>query len=381
MWRFVWVILFAAGCNNSRFETAAKAKPERAVPANRREAVSAEVAPSVLAVVLENGAYGFIDKSGAYVLEPKWPLAWKFSEGLAAVNIGGRRMDGVLPFGGAMGGHYGFIDARGDLAIEGPLPNPGLFAHGRLVTMLDREEGAILDTNGAIVARGFAELGGFAGPLSYAEAKDKAGYVDPSGNWVIEITGKSPEGKHFHEGLAPFTRDGAKWGFIKLSGEVAVEPRFDEAEVFWDGRASVRRGDKYGFIDANGQLVGDLEWDWAGPCSEERCAVERDGKYGFVNLEGKVVVEPKYENVRDFHEGKASMQMGGKSGFIDRSGKVVIEPRFVATYDFSQGLALFSTDDLLGYLDHEGNVAIEPRFTKAERFVDVHARNTGDRTW
>ncbi|ECL3693363.1 WG repeat-containing protein, partial [Campylobacter coli] len=50
-----------------------------------------------------NRKWGFIDKSGKFIVKPKFDEAWDFSEGLAAVGLNGK---------------WGFIDKNGEFAIE-----------------------------------------------------------------------------------------------------------------------------------------------------------------------------------------------------------------------------------------------------------------------
>ncbi|EAK1349894.1 WG repeat-containing protein, partial [Campylobacter coli] len=50
-----------------------------------------------------NGKWGFIDKSGKIVIEPKFDGVGNFSEGLAGVELNGK---------------WGFIDKSGKIVIE-----------------------------------------------------------------------------------------------------------------------------------------------------------------------------------------------------------------------------------------------------------------------
>ena len=53
--------------------------------------------------IKQNGAWGYIDRTGAVVVAPRFDMAWTFSEGLALVGVAD---------------HYGYIDPSGTLAIE-----------------------------------------------------------------------------------------------------------------------------------------------------------------------------------------------------------------------------------------------------------------------
>jgi len=49
------------------------------------------VAEEALFPIYQGGKWGYIDKSGDYVINPQFDYAWDFSEGLARVRIGDRR--------------------------------------------------------------------------------------------------------------------------------------------------------------------------------------------------------------------------------------------------------------------------------------------------
>ena len=56
-----------------------------------------------LFTIYENGKWGYIDKTGKVIIEPKFDEAADFSEGLARVKVG------IF---------YGFIDFSGDFVIK-----------------------------------------------------------------------------------------------------------------------------------------------------------------------------------------------------------------------------------------------------------------------
>ena len=63
-----------------------------------------------------NGLFGFINRSGAWVIEPQYDQAAdKFSEGLARVEVNGK---------------YGFIDKNGTMVVEPQYDNADSFSEG-----------------------------------------------------------------------------------------------------------------------------------------------------------------------------------------------------------------------------------------------------------
>ena len=54
--------------------------------------------------------------------------------------------------------------------------------------------------------------------------------------------------------LAPVKKDG-KWGYIDKKGDVVVPFKFDFADTFSDGIATVAKKDKFSFIDTSGHYL------------------------------------------------------------------------------------------------------------------------------
>ena len=152
------------------------------------------------------------------------------------------------------------------------------------------------------------------------------GFIDTSGQTVIEPVFQGLPHMNFREGLCAVTENG-KWGFINTRGEYAVEPVFEKTG--------------YWFMDGI-------------------CSVLIDGKWGFIDTAGQVVIQAQYDRVGFFREGIASVSKNGLWGFVDREGKMVIEPQFQdGTFagnppHFQGGLLQLYKPDR--YVDIQGNV-------------------------
>ena len=131
--------------------------------------------------------------------------------------------------------------------------------------------------------------------------------------------------------LFPVHKDG-KWGYIDRSGRIVIPPRFESAQRFSEGLASVALDGRRGYIDATGELVLVPEQEPAGPIH------------------------------RQFAGGLAAVRVGKGIGFIDRAGKLVIPARFMSAEDFSQGLAFACGKSGCGYIDRAGRGAFGPGF-------------------
>jgi WG containing repeat len=79
-----------------------------------------------------DGRYGYIDRYGTMIIEPRYELSWGFEDGLAPVRIGGK---------------WGFINTKGAIAIEAIFEDALWFGFGRAPVEMSGRWGAI-DSNG-----------------------------------------------------------------------------------------------------------------------------------------------------------------------------------------------------------------------------------------
>lgn len=259
-----------------------------------------------------DGKFGYMDRSGRVVIEPKYQYAGAFHEGLAPVKDNGL---------------FGFINESGEMVI------PPQFKSAYASAFVD----------------GLAAVG----------MQPLWGYIDTSGKFAIPP--RFERASDFREGLAAVQLDG-KWGFIDRSGKLVAPPQYKIATAFNGGLAPVcvpeARADRCLFVDKQfAQAVPGRFWSASG--FTEGLALVRDRSDGmprFIDRSGKEVLPPSNDYDGSFHEGLARVVRGGQIGFIDRTGKVVIAPQFDAVEDFEGPLAKISDEDgrLVGYIDKKG---------------------------
>ncbi len=164
---------------------------------------------------------------------------------------------------------------------------------------------------------------------------DLQGYMDPSGNWVIEAQFK--RAGPFCEGRAAVQRADGRHVYIDRSGK-EVGNSYDDAEAFTEGRGLVsvfKGGDKWlhGYVDLSGKLVIPATFAAARLFSEGRAAVRADnGRWGYIDRDGKLVIEPQFGEADLFHSGRAvirtSEDWARNAGLIDETGKLVMKARY-----------------------------------------------------
>lgn len=234
------------------------------------------VSPSAVAA---NDLWGFIDKKGNWVVEPRFHLAENCGSGFAAVE-----MDD---------GNWRFINRDGDL-VDGT-------GYERVQCFVDGP------------------------PAVTFEGDHEWTYLNVKRSRLLPVRQHIPEG--FDEGLTPMNA-GSIWGYVDESGAFIIAPKFDEARGFSEGFAAVRLGDKWGYVDKSGAIAIPPQFEWAYGFAEGLAGVKLEGKCGFINRDGKFVVAPTFQDVRFFNEDLAAVEKNSKWGYIDKQGNVVVEPRF-----------------------------------------------------
>lgn len=302
-----------------------------------------------LAVKYGDRGYGYIDRTGKFVIPPQYTLANNFSEGLAAVAIAGPG----YPL-------WGYINRKGEWIIQPVLELGKPFYQGLAPIFKDGKYGFINQTGAIAIQPKFDGVDNFSEGLAAVQVGGKYGYIDRQGNWVIEPQDYS-EVLGFSEG---FARIGIRneiglvqYGFIDRTGKIVVQPQFIAAESFKEGLAAV-------------QFYGD------------------DYLWGYVNQQGKLAIPHQFQTAQSFSEGLAGVQIDYRWGYIDPQGKLVIQANFYpaqhytkdgiagqpswgpAVKPFSNGLAAVRVGDNMGFIDSTGQFIIPPIFTEVDSFTD-----------
>lgn len=204
------------------------------------------------------------------------------------------------------------------------------------------------------------ELSGGPGiPLSFnATCPAEAARID----WFLQPVWE--QASRFSEGRAA-VRSGGLWGFINPVGQWLVTPRYADASPFHDGLAAVAVGEapsRWGFVDGQGQFVIPPQFDYASRFSEGLAAVLSGDRWGYVDKQGKLVIGADYGVAGDFYEGRAVVALGGVSSFIDKTGRRVFDIFFDQASPLIEDRAAVTVAGKMGFIDGEGRMVISPDF-------------------
>lgn len=269
----------------------------------------------------EDMGFGYIDKKGEVVIEPQFIYAARFSEGLAYVDNGGK---------------YGYINTSGEYVIEPKFDDASDFHNGlarvRVGTGEDKRYGYINADGEYVIEPQFVYAGDFLGELAPVSVSDpgEVVYIDRGGNPAIEET--FDDGTLFYQdGYALVMKDG-NYGCIDENGNYVIPLEQDgidqfgtafiyrldlgydgpqeeqyERTLFCDGLVQVQSGEQVGYMNEKGEWEIEPRFDGAEPFSEGRAVFYDSGteRYGYIDKNGECVIDANYDSAGDFSGGAA----------------------------------------------------------------------------
>lgn len=306
--------------------------------------------------------YGYIDETGAWAIEPQFDEAEKFDEnGLARVRSNGK---------------WGLIDKTGSWVVDPKFDIIEDFDKNGLARVEIRRKYGFIDRTGAWAIKpeyGYAEDFDQFGlahiyysfiPFERWWWFDRCGCIDKNNKRVIKPIFESI-GAFSKNGLAPARKLGIikqKYGYIDTTGAWVIKPQFDLAKDFNDNDlAYVEVKSGCGLIDENGSYVLKPEFKSISTKDfddhDTARIKDKNDKVGFIDITGKIIIDPRFDFAFFFDEsGLAKVEVNGKYGYIDINGNYAAEPVFdLAPWHFGEDdLAPVSLNDKCGYINKQG---------------------------
>lgn len=318
-------------------------------------------------MTLDNGPWGYIDRTGKFAVNASYDQAGYFKNGQARVK---------------RGRSFNTIDKKGkekligkDMLLSRPVrpgnPNADRNIGKELVAKKNKNgKWEIFDKSYKRRASGLDNILWFEdNDLVPAEASEKWGYLDKNGKFVIAP--QFEDAWPFFEGLACVSVNG-KYGFINPSGKLVIQPQFYIPTRFSDGLAPMKahldenkiaeyyqryRQNSCWFVDKFGHRIGNLEFGAARPFSEGLASVRSDIRWGFITTKGEYQIKPIYQQAYHFSNARCAVKLNGRWGFIDPTGKMVVPTIYLAVSNFSDASApVINKDGKLKYIDLNGKV-------------------------
>lgn len=105
------------------------------------------------------------------------------------------------------------------------------------------------------------------------------------------------------------------WGFRDQTGKWLIEPRFDDAEDFFEERGAAA-------------VIQDMPQDEESDEPIPESTPSKRIRWGIIDPSGNWVVEPRFDAIGVFKDGIAVASDGGGYGLIDEAGNWLIDPRY-----------------------------------------------------
>ena len=305
----------------------------------------------------------------------------------------------LWPAANASGEYLGYIDAKGNFAIQPIYVRVSNFSCGyALVWLSNSDKPSFVDTKGKMQVATFDEADAFYYKYARVVLGDRFGLMNTKFDFAVQpmyyrLDNMSKNGL----AAAQLTSD-SKWGFVNSKGDQKIQPIYDEVYPFDEGAAIVRVGSKYGAINTSGDYVLQPSYDDLAPLGNGLIAYEQnnrigafdargnaavppiyydmdqcvdnnlipaqqteDSKWCYITTKGDVKLSALYDFATPFYEGYAEVKVGDKYYVIDTNGKYVItlgEKESLVSL-FHNGLALMrvSNDNstTYKYIDTKGN--------------------------
>ena len=333
-----------------------------------------------LAKVWFDELIGFIRKDGSTAIGPRFSYATDFENGVAVVGTGGDTDSAFCTYE-----KLGLIDQSGRTFGRSDFEIIHDFSEGLAAAQVRGGVGYIDNSGEFVIEPKFLEAGEMSGGFARVCANDcfRCGMINRTGSYVLEPIYGYIE-PTFSDGSTRATLSGFNL-VIGRNGETlfkcsrpSPEDQIDDFTSPY-GVANVRRRKAKSFyINRQGERLtnGTLDamnnrFRWG------RGLVERSGRFGFVDSTGQLVIETKFMEAGEFHQGHAQVRLNSrKKGIIDRRGDLISDPNFHLDEEAHLGLIRFRSFSARkeGFLDEAGCVVIEPQFDSVRRFAHGLAR-------
>ncbi len=348
---------------------------------------------------VRDGKWGYIDGTGAWVIEPRFGRCYDVFEGDRVRAWEGERV--------------GYIDRAGRWIAE-PKFTQGLDdrdAPFEVVTI--GKKLGILARSGQLVLPAKYDGVALSGDRAWVLDDEKLGVFALDGHWILKPSIKWPNGRWMplptDGGDVSWFRRGKKWGLLSRDGKVLFEPQFAGHEMgrreseewehpegldFKNHRAWVTDGKDRLLISNEGKVLarqpftGVQEWT-----DQFYIFTAKDQQQGLISRDGEIVLPARYDLIKPLAEGRSVVMDKSRGyGYIDGDGKVVVEPGAYLGFGghnggqlelapFSEGLAPVWNnspekarenihDPCAGYIDPIGALVIPLRFYKTEPFSE-----------
>lgn len=238
------------------------------------------------------------------------------------------------------GEKYGYIDDTGAIVINPQYDSCMPVVNDLCIVTSYDKSGVVDKNNNVIIPLEYDAVTIFEDQNCFLCQKGTSYfYIDNTGKTLISLDNvgigdihKSPKGKTI---ITIF--DSLKMGYINLTSRKTVDPCFDSIGVYEDGDKTLgafTKGTVNGYIDFDSDTITETTSEENIVFHDNLARVKTDNKYGYINLSGETAIPTIYKTAEDFSYGLASVRIDGKYGCINTNGDLVIPAIYDGTVIF-----------------------------------------------
>jgi len=318
-----------------------------------------------VAVVKKAGKYAMIDDKGKMLVPFEYPHLTRMSQGLIAFLEMGMLNDSA----------YGYMDRNGQVVIKPQYYRAGSFAANGLagVCPLGGECGYI-DKKGNVAIRfQFNSVYPFIGETAEVERGKRKFHIDRNGKEVVAPVKFTIKPDDYKEGMAVMEDpETGKYGYKNKKGKEVIPCIYDEAYKFNNGLAAVKSKGFFGAVNKEGDVIIPLKYEKISTLAHGLVPVQYQGKWYYFDVGGhaKGFAVGGYDRANPLNEGMGLVCKDNRYGYVDSTSREVIPLQYTRAHPFSQGLAavLMPEKGKYGYIDRTGATVIAPKYDEAGLF-------------
>lgn len=242
----------------------------------------------------EDGLYGYLDSYGRSAIGFKYVQAKSFVLSTAAVQ--------------EPDGSWYYIDTNGEKTnvptIKSAIQDIGVLDN--MVAIATNNKYGYYSSSFEHIFGSYDFAGTFNGGVAAVKDGNNWALINEKGekvstNPMIDIV-LDDKDVAFRNDRAFVSMDGKYYMIDSLCNKIG-DKTFDSAQVFLSADpAAVKIGNKWGFVNTTGEIVVEPQYDDAHSFVNGLAAVCKDGKWGFIDITNKVCINFKFEDVRNFNE-------------------------------------------------------------------------------
>ena len=274
------------------------------------------------------------------------------------------------------GNNWGYVDSTCSFKLEPVYENAGDFNNNRAFVMQAGRGSYINDSAKLICRFQFLKVTDFSENKAFVlDTLNTIRCIDLNAQTLFTLKGVE-EANLFYEDLAAIKKND-KYGFVDMNGNEKISCQYDAVLSFSEGVCAVAKSKAQGdstvliwiYIDKTGKNIIKDYFETALNFSDGFAAVCKKGQWYWINKNGKSILGNDYEQCQSFKDGLAAFKKNGYWGIISTDGKVVLEPSYASIGNFKDGLAVASLGpNTIGFINKEGVITINPTFQSASSF-------------